>query len=43
VLDSETARAEFQKRTLEILLNGRTKEELMEEIRSAYARLGIRL
>lgn len=43
VLASESARAEFQKRTLEILLNGRSKEELMKEIRSAYARLGIRL
>jgi hypothetical protein len=43
VLESDEARSEFQKRTLGILLNGRTEAELMKEIRSAYARLGIRL
>jgi len=35
--------ADFQKKTLAILLNGRTSEELMKQIRSAYARLGVRL
>ncbi len=43
VLSSETALDEFQKKTLQILLNGRSKAELMKEIRSAYTKLGIRL
>ncbi len=43
VLASEAARDEFQKRTLQILLNGRTEKELMTQIRSAYIKLGIRL
>jgi hypothetical protein len=34
---------EFQKKTLSILLDGRTDAELMTQIRSAYAKLGIRL
>ncbi len=33
----------FQKKTLAILLDGRNEAELMKQIRSAYARLGIRL
>ena len=43
VLTSEEARAAFQKDSLKILLNGRSESELMEEIRSAYAKFGIRL
>lgn len=43
ILASEAAHNEFQKRTLQILLNGRSEAELMSQIRSAYARLGIRL
>lgn len=43
ILASEAARDEFQKRTLNILLNGRSEEELMREIRSAYIKQGIRL
>jgi hypothetical protein len=34
---------EFTNRMLQILLDGRTEEELMKQIRTAYARLGIRL
>ena len=37
------ARAEFQKKTLQILLDGRSEVELMKQIRSAYTKLGIRL
>lgn len=37
------ARAAFQKRTLQILLDGRSEAELMKQIRSAYVKLGIRL
>lgn len=37
------ARTEFQKKSLAILLDGRTEEELMKQIRSAYAKLAIRL
>lgn len=40
---SREARAEFDKTTLDILLNGRTTAELMEQIRSAYRRAGIKL
>jgi hypothetical protein len=43
VLQSSESQEEFRRRTLEVLLDGRTEEELMKEIRSAYARLGIRL
>lgn len=43
VLASESARDEFQKKTLAILLDGRGEKELMEQIRSAYVKLGIRL
>ena len=39
----EGAKEEFQKKTLYILLDGRSDAELMKQIRSAYARLGIRL
>ena len=34
---------DFHDRALQVLLDGRTEEELMKQIRSAYARLGIRL
>lgn len=37
------ARAAFQQKTLDILLDGRTPDALMKEIRSAYAKLAIRL
>ena len=40
---NEEAQAEFQKKTLQILLDGRSEADLMKQIRSAYARLGIRL
>lgn len=43
VYTSAEALDEYQHRTLQILLNGRTEAELMKEIRAAYARLGIRL
>ncbi len=43
VLASAEARNEFRKKSLEILLNGRSEAELMKQIRSAYVRLGIRL
>jgi len=43
VLESPEARAEFQKKTLQILLDGRNEADLMKQIRSGYARLGIRL
>lgn len=37
------AQAAFQKKTLQILLDGRSEAELMKQIRSAYTKLGIRL
>lgn len=37
------ARDEFMKKTLDILRDGRSEADLMKQIRSAYARLGIRL
>ena len=40
---SPEKRAEIEKSTLEILLDGRTPEELTEQIRTAYRRLGVRL
>ena len=40
---SPDALAEFQKKTLAILLDGRTEADLMKQIRSAYTKLGIRL
>lgn len=43
VLASEEAHNAFQKETLKILLHGRTESELMDAIRSAYAKQGIRL
>ncbi len=43
VLSSPEALEAFQKRTLGILLNGRTEAQLMDQIRSAYKRLGVRL
>jgi hypothetical protein len=43
VLESPEALAVFQKKSLGILLDGRSEAELMKQIRSAYVRLGIRL
>jgi hypothetical protein len=40
---TDEASEEFQKKTLQILLDGRSEADLMKQIRSAYARLGIRL
>ncbi len=37
------SQAEFQKKTLAILLDGRSEDELMKQIRSAYHGLGIKL
>jgi len=42
-LESDAVRDEFQKRTLKILLDGRTEADLTKQIRSAYTRLGVRL
>ena len=38
-----SGQAAFQKKTLAILLDGRTEDELMKQIRSAYRGLAIRL
>ena len=38
-----TARDEFNKKTLDILRDGRSDADLMKQIRTAYVRLGIRL
>ncbi|MEA3208064.1 MAG: hypothetical protein QOE70_1121 [Chthoniobacter sp.] len=43
ILATPGARDEFSKKTLEILLDGRSQADLMKQIRSAYVRLGIRL
>jgi len=43
ILASPEKRAEFEKSTLEILLNGRTTDELMKQIRNAYRRYGVDL
>lgn len=43
ILSSPEKMAEFEKDTLDILLNGRTPSELMDQIRSAYRRAGIKL
>ena len=43
ILDSPEKLAEFEKSTLDILLNGRTTADLMDQIRSAYRRAGIKL
>lgn len=43
ILSSPEKLAGFQKASLDILLNGRSTDRLMEEIRSAYRRVGIRL
>lgn len=43
ILSSVEKRAEFEKSTLEILLNGRTPDELMKQIRNAYRRYGVDL
>ncbi len=43
VLASDEARDAFQKKTLQILLDGRSEEDLMKQIHSAYVKLGIRL
>ena len=40
---SPAGRAEMQKKTLAMLLDGRSEEELMKQIRSAYRGLGIKL
>jgi hypothetical protein len=42
-LESPEALAAFQKKMLAILLDGRSEADLMKQIRSGYARLGIRL
>ncbi len=43
ILASPEKRAEFEKSTLDVLLNGRTTAELMDQIRTAYRRAGIKL
>ena len=43
VIATPEALAAFQKKTLAILLDGRSDADLMKQIRSAYARLGVRL
>ncbi|TSA33499.1 MAG: hypothetical protein D4R65_07530 [Verrucomicrobiaceae bacterium] len=43
ILASPENRAEFEKSTLEILLNGRTTDELTKQIRNAYRRYGVDL
>lgn len=43
IMTSPEKLAEFQKSTLDILLDGRKPAELMEQIRSAYRRAGIKL
>ncbi|MEI9897592.1 MAG: hypothetical protein WDN28_27975 [Chthoniobacter sp.] len=43
VLESDDSRADFQKRTLQILLDGRNEADLMKQIRTGYSHLGIRL
>ncbi|MCX6968594.1 MAG: hypothetical protein NTV93_00370 [Verrucomicrobia bacterium] len=43
IMTSPEKLAEFEKSTLDILLDGRKPSELMEQIRSAYRRAGIRL
>ena len=39
----EQAQAAFHAEVMKILLDGRTEDELMKQIRSAYSRLGIKL
>jgi hypothetical protein len=43
VFSSMEARDAFRKKTLQILLDGRSEADLMKQIRSAYAKLAIRL
>jgi hypothetical protein len=43
ILSSPEALTEFQRKSLSALLAGRTEAELMRQIRSAYAKLGVRL
>jgi hypothetical protein len=43
IVASPQAREEFGQRTLEILRDGRSEAELTKQIRSAFARLGVRL
>jgi hypothetical protein len=43
VLESAETRTEFQRKSLQILLEGRSEADLMKQIRSAYVKLGIRL
>ena len=40
---SPSGQAAFQKKMLAILLDGRTEDELMKQIRSAYRQLAIKL
>ena len=40
---TKDGRASFQKKTMAILLDGRNEAELMKQIRSSYAKLGVRL
>ncbi len=42
VVATPAARAAFQKKTLQILLDGRSEADLMKQIRSAFNKLGIR-
>jgi hypothetical protein len=43
ILESPEALTEFQRKTLAILQAGRSEADLLRQIRSAYAKLGIRL
>jgi hypothetical protein len=43
VLSYDGTNVDFQKKTLEILLNGRSEADLMKQIRTGYSHLGIRL
>ena len=43
VLSSKEARADFQKKTLGILLDGRNEADLMKQISTGYSHLGIKL
>ncbi|MDB6155963.1 MAG: hypothetical protein JWL90_4416 [Chthoniobacteraceae bacterium] len=42
VVATPAARAAFQKKTLQILLDGRSEADLMKQIRSAFNKLGVR-
>jgi hypothetical protein len=43
ILQSPEARTELQRKGLQVLLDGRSEADLLKQIRSAYARLAIRL